>query len=494
MFEGTGVPVAPQSIHHRPFTDHRGQLVDHELPLAVGGDSVGEVGAEVVRMQAHGLMPVAARQGLVAAERTGMRVALPGKELLHHLAGRILRHAFIHPGVLAFVAGQHPVVPAMHAFVHAHAHQASQPPAAGDQREHGVFHAAVTALHEAELGPGIASEVRAHVLEAPHHVGGQLGPGLVRGPVGLVEEMQQRTIRNLCRGMHIVGVGRPGEIVHILGQEMPGPTFPGLFLQGLSSGIVATADGDRVLQHAGCRHRETAVQGDPHVVIAPFPIELAGHVRIGVPATVIVCGHLGIPLGHAVGDAVGIVAPGAPDLDGDLSFEFELEGAGPTRQDGLLQPDPQHGPQVFQGLLPSLSGEPGDLQFPLLLRLQFGDAPTDAFIGVGDGAGSYIHLTARPEGIEVEMEVQLPKGIGTVVRVTEFLLAGEPVRKDIKFNVHAAPDALLPTVALGGEGKCRRQGGSDEGGLDGHGRKDAAQGHGQESRCCRRANSSCWLA
>ena len=64
--------------------------------------------------------------------------------------------------------------------------------------------------------------------------------------------------------------------------------------------------------------------------------------------------------------------------------------------------------------------------------------------------------------------MQLPK-VSTVVRVTEFLLAGEPVRADIKFNVHLHRMRCCQRSHWAEREDAAGKGNED--GLDGHGRK-----------------------
>src|SRR5690606_2769869 len=77
-------------------------------------------------------------------------------------------------------------------------------------------------------------------------------------------------------------------------------------------------------QHAGSGHRVGTVQRDAHVKIAPFTIELAPYIRSRMPSAMVVRSHLRVPLRHAVGHALQVIAAAATDLQRDLSVELDV--------------------------------------------------------------------------------------------------------------------------------------------------------------------------
>ena len=204
----------------------------------------------------------------------------------------------------------------------------------------------------------------------------------------------------------------------------------------------------RIPQHPSGSYGVRAIKRDANIEISPYPMELTPHIRYGMPAALIVLGQLRVPLRHAIGHTLGIVAAAAADLHRHLTVEIEIEHGALARQERLRQYSAQHGAQMLQAYLLAPLRHAVNNEFTHLMRLQCGNAIGDALVRIGDGARSHIHLTARSERIEVKVEEDLVQRIGAVVGVGQRGAAREAMVRGIERYLHIVAHVLLPAVAL----------------------------------------------
>jgi hypothetical protein len=201
---------------------------------------------------------------------------------------------------------------------------------------------------------------------------------------------------------------------------------------------------------------------DGHVEGAVGGVKLAPDVRVGVPALLVVLGHLGIPLRHRVVDAFTVVASGAARLQRHLRAKAHPEGSRFARQDRLGQIDAHHrvGNLVVQRL--AVLREALDAVVADLVGAEVEEARHDAPVGIRQVAVAFRHHRVRVEGVEIQMIVHAPERVGRVVGVAEALHAAHFVAVGQERDVHVVAHALLPAVVVavlgaGEEGEHEKQ-------------------------------------
>ena len=458
VFEGPLVVVAPDARVARFLADDGGELVQQHFPLAVGARAVRPVGDVMVGVGGQGLL--ASIPDEVEVTAIGPVVGLvPGfielfrEELGFDPGGEPL----IHPFVQAFVGRQQALEPGVGHFVGGDPDQAPEVPVAPDQRAHGVFHAAIASFDHRVLLPRIGADVFCIVLHGPGSDGGKLFPGAVAG-VGLVDEVQGGAAFHFEGLVHEVGVGGPGKVDDVLGDEMPVDHAFGRCgaLTVAVAAVPGVLEDARSTDHVGGRHV------DGHVEIAPDLVEFPTDVGVGVPAVVIVLANARVPLGHAVLDALRIHPSGPANLSRHLGVPLEVDADLLARGDGLGEGEPTDG--ALGGEFCFGLADPGrvDADPAPLVFGQVHDAVSHASVGIGDVAAAHVHHAFRLEGVEEQMERNAVEGIRAVVDVGQLHHAGILVHIDVHGDVHGAVHFLLPPGVLGADGQAKGEQGKGE--------------------------------
>ena len=120
-------------------------------------------------------------------------------------------------------------------------------------------------------------------------------------------------------------VGSPGKVVYHGCIEVPSAGVA-LYLGYFHTCIlVAEAYFVLVLQVTGASYDIVLIEGDFHIKIAPYPIELTADVFGGIPAAVVIFGQFGIPLAHGERYPVGAVSTSTANHHRSLSGKVHTE-------------------------------------------------------------------------------------------------------------------------------------------------------------------------
>ena len=269
-------------------------------------------------------------------------------ELGHPVLRRIGGKALVHPGIVGLVGAQRRVVPHVRKLMHSGPqHRAvaaffleGRAVVAAHDGEHRVFHAAVAPLGHRHLRIGVVAVFLIEIRRELRHVVSERAPLL--GHARLVENVVRGAVlRHFV--VDVRGIGRPREVVDVLGGEVPGERV-GIRQavrrtpSAVPLDVVAVPDFFGVLKDARGTDRVLGGKGDLNVKIAVGRVVLAVDVEIGVPAPLVVFRHLGVPLRHGVVDLVApTVAPAPPRLQGHLRAVVHDERGRLARSDGLRQ-------------------------------------------------------------------------------------------------------------------------------------------------------------
>ena len=355
------------------------ELFHQDLTLGVGAHPVGTVGFVVVRVGDQWLF--VARQ--VLTDVAGVGPAVWVFRRLHGV-GKQVRHAtgfcprgepFVHPLVQTFVGGHHGLEPAVGHFVHRHAHQAAQGALAGDEGDHGVFHAPVAALSDGVLRIGIGANV---LVDEGHGLGGvssKCRPIAVNLGVRLVDQSEVHVTHRhgLCDE---VGVGGPCKINHIL--RLEGALRSEGALRPIHRFFGSLHPRGR--DHVAFRH----VEG--HFKVAPNAVKLPADVRVAVPSVVVEFTQARVPLGHAVLDAFLVHPTGPTDLSGNLGRPSQLKRHRLARTKRLGEVHDEDSSVFFEFSVLAKSLHPFHVDPAPFVFGQFHNTAAHPAVGVFDGA------------------------------------------------------------------------------------------------------------
>ena len=335
-------PVFVIGPHGRPksiLAHDVAQLHQEQAAHGVGGHGVGKVDVVQVGRGGQGFLNAFFPQGQVAPERSRVRIQFHfPREHVHDLVFREGGKALVHPGIGLLVGSQHAVEPGVAGFVGKQPQESFVRVALGQHKGgHGVFHAAVAPLDDAELRVGVGTKFFRHEGKEQRSILGQLVPVLAAFGVGEVVKLQQGSVRNLDFFVDKFGVSGPHKVVHVFRHKAPPAN---LFIGFSAFGRNGFVHDCRNL-HAGSAHHVGCGQANVHVKRSEISVKLPSHVGIRMPSVAVVHGQFGVPLGHGIVYALLVVAAGASDLNGNLAGKTQGQFRGLPGQQRLSQ----HGTQ-----------------------------------------------------------------------------------------------------------------------------------------------------
>ena len=443
-------PIFVISPHGRPesiLAHDVAELHQEQAAHGVGGHGVGKVDVVQVGRGGEGFLNALFAQGQVAPERSRVRIQFHfPREHVHDLVFREGGKALVHPGIGLLVGSQHAVEPGVAGFVGKQTQEPFVRVALGQHKGgHGVFHAAVASLDDAELRVGVGTKFFRHEGKKQRCILGQLVPVLAAFGVGEVVKLQQGSVRNLDFFVDKFGVSGPHKVVYIVRDKAP---LAAGFVDFHALQIAGFKLNGRNLHPGGAYHVGFG-QGEGHIKATEVSVKLAAHVGVGVPTVAVVHGQFGVPLGHGIVYAFLVVAAGSADLDGHLAIEFEGQHRGLARQERLRQDCTQHGVAGFKVQVYTVLLEVADRLAAHFLGAQFGNAVLHPAVGVGNGPGPNVHHRLRLESIEIQVVIDLPKGVGAVVGVGQLFRPREGVVLGFQREVQGVVHVVLPVPGLG---------------------------------------------
>ena len=160
-------PVFVVGPHRGPkgiFPHNVAQLHQKEAAHGVGRNGIRKIDVVEVCRGGEGLLGSAFAQCQVSAQGAEVRIQFVfARQHVHDFVLREGGKALVHPGVGLFVGAQHSVEPGVAGFVRKEPQKSFVLIALGQhQGGHGVLHAAVTALNDAELRVGVGAKFFGH--------------------------------------------------------------------------------------------------------------------------------------------------------------------------------------------------------------------------------------------------------------------------------------------------------------------------------------------
>ena len=283
------------------------------------------------------------------------------------------------------------------------------------QGGHGVLHAAVTALNDAELRVGVGAKFFGHEGKEQRRILGQSVPMAAAFGVWKVVKLEQGTVGKLDFSVHKFGVCGPNKIVDVFCFKAP-PAH--LFFGFAAFGRNEIVHECRNL-HTGSAHHVGCGQANVHVKLSEITIKLASHVGIRMPSVPVVGGQFGVPLRHGVVHALLVVAPGTSDLNGNLAVKIQGQFGGLPGQQRLSQHGAQDRVLGFKVQIDAVLLEVADRLAAHFFRPKLGNPVRNALVRVRNAPGPNVHHGFRLEGVEVQVVVHLPEGVRAVVGVLQ---------------------------------------------------------------------------
>ena len=438
------------------------QPVHHQRGLVVYVQPVVDLG-KVGRGLLYGLVVVGVGLRIVYQ---GFVYSYPytlGLCLLGYVAGGLLFvegvHAFIHPGVVAFVGAQHAVKPVVAGLMHHHTFQRAYRSAVYDGNC-GVLHTAAgmhIALHGLYRLVGIWAYPFAVVLHGLFEVVSSLHPLFLvhrqeSGPCS-----NQFIIAGRVHGIlahHPALVCKPGKVVYAVFVVVQGlhchvAGHRSLFVQGISrQGLFGQLVQPTVLLFikavAAGHYYIVSRQGDVHIIRSVIAVKLAlVQVRDGMPSLAVVYSRLREPLRDKVG------LPGMPHAGkhgGYLHFE--------RRGDLDLLVRVQWGEQVYAGNVRcvfcaivvyagTIDGKLQAVYISLVLRFGIVKGGVAVLVQLLGKWGMVVLI-----GIWPEVYVYVLQRVGRIVGIGKFFVGAERIVVVVEGNIYFGIHLLLP-VGLG---------------------------------------------
>ena len=301
----------------------------------------------------HGIALVGAVDLLFAHDlRSGVAPLISGVRLVVHESipidvlqgprGEELCEALVQEGAIGLVVPHHAEEPVMAHFVREQA--AVVRVATTVQGEHGILHAIACIGHD-HLGVGVVAEVGAIAGDDACRIAGGVLPS---GGVWFLHQGHAFDPFPLRFADAVGGVGREGEVVHVLGVELPNLPLAGFGSDGhgrrtVPRLVLEVGDVQRlskvgghhlggVLEPAGGVEHIVVGQVQVHVEGAEVAIEFATQVLLGVPAEALVIHRdARVPV-HTI---VVFVSPAVEELHAPVDIIRPVGGEGDAEAGAL---------------------------------------------------------------------------------------------------------------------------------------------------------------
>ena len=231
-----------------------------------------------------------------------------------------------------------------------------------------------------------------------HHPG-QVFPVLRRPFAGLVEEMHRHAVRPFKGVVLVVGVGGPDKVAYVRGLVV----VSNLLTPAAGVGCVTVTNFFGILQVARSTNHVVRINGDFDIKVAPDAVKLAPHVRVSVPALVVVLRHFRVPLRHGIANAFLVIPTGTTNLQRHLRFPVHDERSRITGQNRLVQVNFQDSPHRLVLHRPAVLRQATHADVPNLIGLQFANPVPHPTVGVGQRQVAYVHHASRLKGVEVQV-------------------------------------------------------------------------------------------
>ena len=383
--------------------------------------------------------------------------------------------SLVHPGVQSLVIADDHRPPAVPHLVVGHAEEpgGADPVAAKD--DHRIFHPSFDAVDVRHRGVGIPEPPPAIELDGVLHVLGRAVPDRIGR--GGIETLGEHPPAVGADGVpDEVPRGGPGKVPHAVGGEAPGQRASyGARTGACRADLLLPADhhrrrtpagggepallrrgkhGGGIPEGAGRADQHVGRDGEAHVERTVLEVELPlAIVLLGIPPPhVVVHRHPRVPLCHLVDVAavhtlhahpIGVGAEG--EGPGDVDLEL------PSRRQRARQVEPHHravherGDRSVPGDAPAARDRheaDADAREP---EPSIGPRRPESCALVEDQRSSAV----RPEDVLVELQPDVPEGVGGVVGVGDGLLSREHLPRGVERSADDVVGALLPVFLAG---------------------------------------------